>query len=228
MTVLRVLVCNTVVLFFCCCPRGWIYKSSTYRQKAGKLAAGQYWKIGDDSYKQEAREDEFSVYCHFNSKRWWITCHPLLPPFKNPWLIAGSPNPETGHHVLPLVQWHCPFWQSDICPSMWVASNYEKHKQELNMCDERQRALEAAMQSLKEAAEAERVNAQVELQAVTKQILQPSVKSRGYMHVRPGAPAVQVKSGWMNKMVALLGAIQTADTDRMELLVAEFLIADRL
>jgi hypothetical protein len=111
---------------------------------------------------------------------------------------------------------------------MWVASNYEKHNQELNMCDERQRALEAAMKSLKEAAEAERVNAQVELQAVTKEILQPPVKSRGYMHVRPGAPAVQVKSGWMNKMVALLGAIQTADTDRMELLVAEFLIADRL
>jgi hypothetical protein len=111
---------------------------------------------------------------------------------------------------------------------MWVASNYEKHDQELNMCDERQRALEAAMKSLKEAAEAERVNAQVELQAVTKEILQPSVKSRGYMHVRPGALAVQVKSGWMNKMVALLGAIQTADTDRMELLVAEFLIADRL
>ena len=49
---------------------------------------------------------------------------------------------------------------------MWVASNYEKHNQELNMCDERQRALEAAMKSLKEAAEAERVNAQVELQAV--------------------------------------------------------------
>ena len=42
--------------FFCCCPSGWIYKSSTYRQKAGKLAAGQYWKIGDDLYKQEARE----------------------------------------------------------------------------------------------------------------------------------------------------------------------------
>ena len=136
-----------VCCFFCCCPSGWIYKSSTYRQKAGKLAAGQYLKIGDDLYKQEAREDKFSVYCHFNSKQWWITCHPLLLPFKNPWLISGSPSPETGHHVLPLVQWRCPFWQLDVCPSMWVASNYEKHNQKLNMCDERQRALEAAMKS---------------------------------------------------------------------------------
>ena len=78
------------MLFFCCCPSGWIYKSSTYRQKAGKLAAGPYWKIGDDSYKQEAREDRFSVYCHFNSKQWWITCHPLLPPFKNPGAIQTA------------------------------------------------------------------------------------------------------------------------------------------
>ncbi len=200
---------------------------STSRQQAGKLAAGRYWKIGHDSYKQEKREDEFSVYCHFNSKQWWFTCHPLLPPFTNPWLICGSPSPEAGHETMPLVQWHCPFWQSDVCPSIWVCSNSDKHYAELQMCNAHQLALEGTIKSLQETLDRERVNAQIELQEVTKQILEPVSKMRGYMHVPPGAQPIKVKSGWMNKMVALLGAIHTADSERMELLVAESLSADR-
>ena len=79
---------------------------------------------------------------------------------------------------------------------------------------------------MQETMDRERIDAQIELQEVTKQILEPVPKMRGYMHVPPGAQPVKVKSGWMNNMVALLGAIHTADSERMELLVAESLSVD--
>lgn len=141
--------------------------------------------------------------------------------------LVQKPAMRQCHWFNGIVQWHCPFWQSDVCPSIWVCSNSDKHYAELQMCNAHQLALEGTIKSLQETLDRERVNAQIELQEVTKQILEPVSKMRGYMHVPPGAQPIKVKSGWMNKMVALLGAIQTADSERMELLVAESLSADR-
>jgi hypothetical protein len=133
------------------------------------------------------------------------------------------PDPDDTWN-LSACKWHCPFWDKTHCPSLWVKSQHDVHEEILRALTAdnalRTAEIQLRMQTALESKQAELATKEVELHAVIKEILEPTVKPRGFMHSQPSQPAAKVKSGWLNKMCALLGAIQTVDHERMESLVA--------
>jgi hypothetical protein len=58
-------------------------------------------------------------------------------------------------------------------------------------------------------------------ESLQKEFLNPTVKPKGFMHVPIGQVPQKPKTGWFNKMLALIVALQTAETDVVERLIAE-------
>jgi hypothetical protein len=181
----------------------------------GMIASGVYWKVESRCFKQERRSDGLSVFLFFFEKDWWITSHPNAKPVNNPWLVRGVICPGNCPMDLSKIEWRCPWWETTAQPSIFVNSIYTLHQNAIR--DLQQESVTLRLQHSHElkSKDEEVARCAAELQSVTSEILSPTVKPRGYMHANPS----QTKSGWFNKMVAVLGAIQTGNHARLEALV---------
>jgi hypothetical protein len=96
-----------------------------------------------------------------------------------------------------------------------VNNLYIKHQNAIRELQEESITLRAQHAQVLKHKDEELARSAAEVASVTSEVLSPTVKPRGYMHAKPS----QTKSGWFNKMVAVLGAIQTSNHDRLGELV---------
>lgn len=186
--------------------------SSRQAYDIGKVAAGVYWKVDATCFKQECRSDGYSLFLFLHEEHWWITSHPIMPYLRNPWLIRGVVQPGNCHADLSKVEWRCPFWEESACPSIFVYNIHTMHENSIRELNQESVTLRLQHLATLKSKDEELARLSAELEAVKAEILTPTSKPRGYMHANPS----QTKSGWFNKMVALLGAVQTGDHTRFE------------
>ena len=189
--------------------------SSRQALDIGMVAAGVYWKVDTMCFKQERRSDGLSVSLFLHGQDWWITSHPHACHVKNPWLVRGIVRPGNCPADLSKVEWRCPFWETSAQPGIFVNSLDTLHKSIVRELQDESVTLRLQHSATLKSKDEEIARCVAELQAVSSEILIPTVKPRGYMHANPS----QTKSGWFNKMVALLGALQTGNQARFEDLV---------
>ena len=113
------------------------------------------------------------------------------------------------------MEWRCPFWERSAQPIIWVNRVYTLHQNAIRELQEESVTLRLQQSHTLKSKDEEIARCVAELQSVTSEILTPTLKPRGYMNANPS----QTKSGWFNKMVALLGASQTGNHARFEELV---------
>ena len=103
------------------------------RHLAASFAAGTYWRIGEDCFKQENRADGFSVFLFYSEEEWWVTSFPVFPDFDSPWLARARHPSNRSYTQLDRLEWHWPAWEDDAQPSTWIEhiSGYWKS----NDCD---------------------------------------------------------------------------------------------
>ena len=194
------------------------------RRTAASFAQGRYWRIGIDCFKQEERSDGFSVFLFYVEQEWWITSHPSMPGLDSPWIARASPRSNSSYLQLDKLDWRCPVWDRDVNPSMWVKSVYISLEEErleqvadsITLVDQRQAALD-----LKQA-ELERVSAEYE--ELKGEVLLPKQKPKDFMRTPVGKTPAKAKTGWFNKMLALLSAFHPGEDKVVETLIAQRLV----
>ena len=93
------------------------------RHPAASIAAGIYWRIGDYFFKQENLADGFSVFLFCSKEEWWVTSFPVFPDFDSPWLARFRHPSSSLYMQLDGLQWHCPVWEDDAQPKMFIKSD---------------------------------------------------------------------------------------------------------
>ena len=100
------------------------------RHLAASIAAGIYWRIGEDCFKQKNRADGFSVFLFYSEDKWWDTSFPVFLDFDNP-LLARARRPSNSSYMqLDRLEWRCPVWEDDAQPSMWIKSIYTSSEEQ--------------------------------------------------------------------------------------------------
>ena len=194
------------------------------RHIAASFAQGRYWRIGNDCFKQEERVDGVSVFLFYVEQEWWVTSHPTMPGLDSPWIARASPRFNCSYLQLDRLDWRCPVWDRDVNPSLWVKSVYTSLEEErsqqvsdsITLADQRQAALDIKQ------AELERVSAEYE--ELKGEMLLPKQKPKGFMRTPVGKSPSKPKTGWFNKMLALLSAFHSGDDKGVEELISQRLV----
>ena len=100
------------------------------RHLAASIAAGTYWRIGEDCFKQENRADGFSVVLFYSEEEWWITSNPVFPDFDSPLLAHARPPSNSSYMQLDWLEWQCRVWEDDAKPSTWIKSIYTSSEEQ--------------------------------------------------------------------------------------------------
>jgi len=93
------------------------------RHLAASIAAGIYWRIGEDCFKQENRADGFSVFLFYSEEEWWVTSFPVFPDFDSPWLARFRHPSNSLYMQLDGLQWHCLVCEDDARPNVFIKSD---------------------------------------------------------------------------------------------------------
>ena len=100
------------------------------RHLAASIAAGIYWRIEKDTFKQENRADGFSVFGFHSKEEWWVTFFPVFPDFDSPWLARACRPSNSSYTQLDWLEGRCPIWEDDAQPSVWIESVYTSSEEQ--------------------------------------------------------------------------------------------------
>ena len=201
---------------------GLVFEPSC-RHRSASVASGVYWRLGEHCFKQEKRADGLSVFLFFCDAEWWVASHAVAPGLQSKWLARACVPPGRRYTELSRLEWHCPYWEQETQPSLWAKSIHSlreesdtKHADKsITLCEQHESILKSKQ------VEFDTLNAAYE--SLQKEFLDLTVKPKGFMHTPIGQPPLKPKTGWFNKMLALIVALQTAETDVVERLIAECL-----
>ena len=109
-------------------------------------------------------------------------------------------------------------------PSMWAKSVHSLREEKDTKHADDSVTLREQRDSILHSKQIEFDSLMAAYDSLKRELLNPTVKPKGFMRTPPGQPPSKPKSGWFNKMLALIVAAQTAETDVVKQLIAEFFV----
>ena len=196
------------------------------RHRSASVASGVYWKLGEHCFKQEKRADGLSVFLFYCDAEWWVASHAVAPGLQSKWLARACVPPGTRHTELNRLEWHCPYWEQEVQPSLWAKSIHSLREESATKHADESITLREQHESVLKTKQVDFDNLNAAYESLQKEFLNPTVKPKGFIHTPIGQPPLKPKTGWFNKMLALIVALQTAETDVVERLIAECLVLE--
>jgi hypothetical protein len=155
-----------------------------------------------------------------------VASHAVAPGLQSKWLARACVPPGRRYTELNRLEWHCPYWEQEVQPSLWAKSIHSLREESATKHADESITLREQHESVLKTKQVEFDTLNAAYESLQKEFLNPTVKPKGFMHRPIGQPPLKPKTGWFNKMLALIVALQTAETDVVERLIAECLVLE--
>ena len=209
-----------------CFFNDFVFFEPSCRHRSAAVASGVYWRLGEHCFKQEKRADGLSVFLFYCDAEWWVASHAVAPGLQSKWLARACVPPGRRYTELNRLEWHCPYWEQEIQPCLWAKSIHSLREESATKHADESITLRELYESVLKTKQVEYDTLNAAYESLQKEFLNPTVKPKGFMHVPIGQVPQKPKTGWFNKMLALIVALQTAETDVVERLIAECLVLE--
>ena len=155
-----------------------------------------------------------------------MASHAVAPGLQSKWLARACVPPGRRCTELSRLEWHCSYWEQDVQPSLWAKSIHSLREESDTKHADESITLREQHESVLKTKQVDFDTLNAAYESLQKEVLNPTVKPKGFMHTPIGQPPLKPKTGWFNKMLALIVALQTAETDMVERLIAECLVLE--